>query len=446
MLKKLSKFFVSLVQKFLPDPFIFAVILTFIVFFMGMFVAGETPLQMVNHWGSGFWGLLEFAMQMSLVLVTGHVLANSEVFKKILRYLASIPNGPAQAIAWTTFIAAIACWINWGFGLVIGALLAKEMARQVEDVDYPLLIASAYSGFIVWHAGLAGSIPLTVASEGNFTQEMIGGLVPISETIFSPINLILSVLIIATIPLINRFMLPDKKDRVIVDKAVLADDATTDKDNSVGVADQDTNYFADKIENSSLLSMLLGIIGLIYIGYYFVNGGSLDLNIVIFIFLILGIIFHKTPRRYLNAFNEAVKGAGGIILQFPLYAGIMGMMVDSGLATIISEWFVSFATEVTFPFFAFLSAGIVNFFVPSGGGQWAVQAPVMIPAGAELGVEASKTAMAVAWGDAWTNMIQPFWALPALAIAGLGARDIMGYCIVILIWVGILASLGFIIM
>ncbi len=443
MLKKISRFFVSLVQKFLPDPFIFAVILTFIVYFMGIFIAGNTPLQMVKHWGEGFWNLLAFAMQMSLILITGHVLANSKLFKKILVAIASKPKGPAQAVALTTFISAIACWINWGFGLVIGALLAKEMARQVENVDYPLLIASAYSGFIVWHAGLAGSVPLTVATEGNFSQEMIGGLIPISQTIFSPLNLILSVVIIATIPFINKLMLPDKENRQIVDASLLDAGTAETPDLNAATREEGVKYFADKVENSSILSMLVGLMGVVYILYYFGTGGSLNLNIVIFIFLILGIILHKTPRRYLDAFDEAVKGAGGIILQFPLYAGIMGMMVSSGLASIISQWFVSFSNEVTFPFFTFLSAGLVNFFVPSGGGQWAVQSPVMLPAGADLGVPAFKTAMAVAWGDAWTNMIQPFWALPALGIAGLGARDIMGYCIVILIWVGIIVSLGF---
>lgn len=441
MLQKISGFFVSLVQKYLPDPFIFAVILTFIVFLMGMFIAGNTPIEMVQHWGDGFWNLLSFAMQMSLVLITGHTLANSNPFKKILRSIAQIPNTPAQALVWTTFISALACWINWGFGLVIGALLAKEVARQVKNIDYPLLIASAYSGFVVWHAGLASSIALTVATEGNFSQEMIGGLIPISETIFSPLNLILSAVIIISIPFINRWMLPKKDDRIIVDSELLDDKEEVISDY---MAADDQVYFADKIETSPILSMLVGLLGLAYIVLYFTNGGSLNLNIVIFIFLTAGVILHKTPRKYLLAFNEAVKSAGGIILQFPLYAGIMGMMVSSGLATIISEWFISFSTETTFPLFAFLSAGLVNFFVPSGGGQWAVQAPVMIPAGAELGVPAFKTAMAVAWGDAWTNMIQPFWALPALGIAGLGARDIMGYCIVILIWVGIIISLGFV--
>ena len=167
--------------------------------------------------------------------------------------------------------------------------------------------------------------------------------------------------------------------------------------------------------------------GMSYILYYLISYGfSLNLNTVNFVFLFLGIILHGTPGRFLNVVSIAVKGTAGIIIQFPFYAGIMGMMLGSNadglsFAGVISNWFVNVSNTTTFPLFTFLSAGVVNFFVPSGGGQWAVQAPIMMPAGAELGVDAAKTAMAIAWGDAWTNMIQPFWALPALGIAGLGA-------------------------
>ncbi|WP_370059968.1 TIGR00366 family protein, partial [Neptunomonas phycophila] len=205
---------------------------------------------------------------------------------------------------------------------------------------------------------------------------------------------------------------------------------------------------AERLENSRLLSLLLGILGYAYIIYYFVeNGFALNLNIVNFTFLFTAILLHGTPKSLLNSVSEGARNCAGILLQFPFYAGIMGMMTatgDSGisLAGAISEMFVSISNETTFPLFTFLSAGIVNFFVPSGGGQWAVQAPVMMPAGEALGVDAAKTAMAIAWGDAWTNMIQPFWALPALAIAGLGAKDVMGYCVMALIGSGVIISIG----
>lgn len=209
---------------------------------------------------------------------------------------------------------------------------------------------------------------------------------------------------------------------------------------------------AEKLENSMILSYIVVVIGAVYLIYYFVNAGSilnaLSLNIVNLIFLILGIAFHKTPIGYVKAIMESAESAGGIILQFPFYAGIQGMMVTAGsngvsLASAISNGFVSISTPRTFPVLCYLAAGIVNFFVPSGGGQWAVQGPIMMPAGLKLGVTPAVTAMGIAWGDAWTNMLQPFWALPALGIAGLGARDIMGYCAIVLIVSGIVTALGF---
>ncbi len=205
---------------------------------------------------------------------------------------------------------------------------------------------------------------------------------------------------------------------------------------------------AERIENSKVLSLLLGVMGYAFIiGYFVRNGFALNLNIVNFVFLFTAIILHGTPRRLLDAVFSGARNTAGILLQFPFYAGIMGMMTAAGpegssVASVISDWFVSISNETTFPLFTFLSAGIVNFFVPSGGGQWAVQAPIMMPAGLELGVDSAKTAMAIAWGDAWTNMIQPFWALPALGIAGLGAKDIMGYCLVVLIASGVIICAG----
>lgn len=433
MIRRLSRFFVKLVEKYLPDPFLFAVILTLIVYVMGIVIAGNSPLEMMIHWGNGFWNLLAFSMQMVLVLVTGHVLASSPFFKRFMKRVALSIKNPAQAIMLTSFISAVACWINWGFGLVIGALLAKEIAKNNRGIDYRLLIASAYSGFVVWHAGLSGSAPLQVATSGHFLEKTIG-LVPTSQTLFAPFNLIPAFVIIITLPFVNKMMMPSKEEVVEIDPSLLVEE----KEEKIVV-----NTPADKMENSPVLSVIIGILGLGYIIYYFsTKGFALNLDIVNFIFMFLGILFHGTPRRYLNALLEAIKGAGGIVLQFPFYAGIMGMMVSSGLAAIISQWFVNISTPATFPFFTFLSAGLVNFFVPSGGGQWAVQGPIMIPAGLELGVDTGKTVMAVAWGDAWTNMIQPFWALPALGIAGLGARDIMGYCIVVLLYTGIIVGLS----
>ncbi len=447
MFKKISRGCVRIVQNYLPDPFLFAVILTFVVLLAGVGLTAQTPLAMILHWSGSFWNLLAFSMQMCLVLVTGHTLASTPVVKKLLRNLSKLCKTPLQAIVAVTFVSTIACWINWGFGLVIGALYARQLAREVKGVDYRLLIASAYSGFIVWHSGLSGSIPLKLATPGDGLAAATNGAVvdPISTslTIFSPFNLVIFGIILVTMPFVNRAMHPSKDEVITVDPALLEDD-----DEDQGMISHN-NTFADRIENSPVMSMLIGVMGLIYIGYYFaMNGFELNLNIVNFVFLFIGILLHKTPRRFLDAIKSAGKGAAPIILQFPFYAGIMGMMVGvnpetgTSLAGLISQGFVNISNQTTYPLFTFLSAGIVNFFVPSGGGQWAVQAPIMMPAGAELGVSAAKTGMAIAWGDAWTNMIQPFWALPALGIANLGARDIMGFCLVDLLYSGVIIACG----
>ncbi len=436
MVKSIAESFSKVVKKWLPDAFLFAVILTFVVFAFGIIFQGQSPVDMVKFWGQGFWNLLAFAMQMVLVLVTGHTLAKTEAVESILESLSKLAYTPAQAIMVTTFFAMGACWLNWGFGLIVGALLAKQMAKRIQGIHYGLLVASAYSGFIVWHAGISGSIPLKVAQTSkNFMSQITGGeIIPVIETIFTWQNLLICLILLLTLPIINKMMIPNEEEIVEIDPSLLEESAEPTGDHPAATP-------AEILENSRMVSWLLGLFGFSYIVYFFANGGTLGLNSVNMIFLFAGIVLHKTPAKFLKAANEAIKNTGGIVLQFPLYAGIMGMMVHSGLASSISQWFVQISTPMTFPFFTFLSAGIVNFFVPSGGGQWAIQGPIVMPAAKALGVPLGKAAMAIAWGDAWTNMIQPFWALPLLGIAGLGIRDIMGYCVVALLWGGSVISL-----
>ncbi|MBZ5485955.1 short-chain fatty acid transporter [Halomonas aquamarina] len=432
MLKMISKPAVRLVERYLPDPYIFVLLLTLVAAVAAIAVERQTPLAVMRMWGDGFWGLLTFSMQMLLVLVTGFMLASSPPVKRLLQRLAGTARSPGGAIILVTLVSLAASWINWGFGLVVGALFAKELARLVR-VDYRLLVASAYSGFIVWHGGLAGSVPLTIATEGHFTADQIG-VIGTGSTIFAFFNLAIVVCLFIAVPLVNRLMLPDEKDSVHVDPQLLDDEPAP-----VGRITRP----AEKLENSMALSLLVGVPGLVFLlDHFILRGGGLNLNVVNFLFLFLAIVLHRTPRSLLTSLNEAIKGGAGIVIQFPFYAGIMAIMVQSGLAQSMSEWLISFATATSLPFWSFLSAGIVNLFVPSGGGQWAVQAPVMLPAAQALGADISRVAMAVAWGDAWTNLLQPFWALPVLAIAGLKAKDIMGFCLVQLFITGIIISVG----
>jgi len=445
--KKIVNGCVRVVNRWLPDPFLFAVILTIVVFIAAMFATGLGPIQMIGAWGadSGFWSLLSFSMQMALVLVLGSAMASARPCKKALRALAGLAHNNMQAIVITTFVSVICCWLNWGFGLIAGALLAKEVAKRVPTVDYPLLIASAYSGFVIWHAGLSGSIPL--ALNGTYTVGEQTFTASTLETIFHPMNLIMVGVILIAMPFVNYAMHPAQDKAITINPALLVDEE--EKKYEVKTP-------ADKMEHSKILWVIVLLFGFIYIISYFVGvvkagksvAGALGLNIVNMIFMFLGILLHGNLRRYVDAIAEAAAGAAGILLQFPFYAGIIGMMTVKGadgasLAMIISNFFVSISTNVTFPLWTFLSAGVVNFFVPSGGGQWGVQGPIVMPAGLALGVEPGRSAMAIAWGDQWTNMIQPFWALPALGVAKLSAKDIMGYLVIVLIFTGIVACLGF---
>jgi len=280
------------------------------------------------------------------------------------------------------------------------------------------------------------SLPLLSISMLSIRSAHFSPLV-LPQTIFAWQNLLLVVVFLAAIPLINFLMAPKNKTDIIeVDPKIFEPDSS-----NIPPPPTQKLTCAQRLENSSILSLAVGVVGVVYIIHHFRQGNGLNLNIVNFIFLILGIILHKTPIRYVRAVNQAVKTCGPIILQFPFYAGIMGMMINSGLAVTLSRGFVAVSNQTTFPFFTFLSAGLVNFFVPSGGGQWAVQGPIMMPAAQSLNVPYSTTAMAIAWGDAWTNLVQPFWALPLLAVAKLNIRDIMGYTAVVLIFSGLITSL-----
>lgn len=436
MVNAISKFFTNLVNRFLPDPLVFAILLTIIVFILGFTMTPHSPLDMLMLWGDGFWNLLGFAMQMALVLVTGHALASSTPIKKGMSKLASIATTPAQGVMLVTFMSAVACAINWGFGLVVGAMFAREVARRIPKSDYRLLIASAYIGFMTWHGGLSASVPLVAATKGNPMEKLVG-LIPISDTLFTPYNIFITVGLIITLPFLTRMMMPKESEVVAVDPTLLQDEVVVTK-----VLGEDATL-AERIEESRLLALVVGAFGIVYLGVYFSQKGfDLNVNTVNLIFLTAGILLHKTPMSYARAITAATRGTSGILIQFPFYAGIQVMMEHSGLGGLITNWFVNVATKDTFPLMAFFSSALVNFAVPSGGGHWVIQGPFIMPAAQALGADMGKAAMAIAYGEAWMNMAQPFWALPALAIAGLGVRDIMGYCVTALLFSAIIFIVG----
>lgn len=429
------------VKKYLPSPYVLALLLSLITFVSGWLFTEAGFMDMTKYFGDGLYSLLAFTMQMVLVLVTGHVLASSKIVVSILQKLAKLPKNKVQAVMFTAFVSYICSYINWGFGLIAGALIAKEIAtvNYGSKIHYPLIIAAAYSGNIA--RGPSSSIPLAIATKGHIVEDVVG-IIPVSQTLFSSWNMIITIALLIAIPFLFKAMTPNDEDSIEI--KIDRDEVKEVKK----VVNKKDMTFSERLDNSMLLAYIIGGLGLIYLVSYFIKSASFDLNlnIVIMIFLVLGIFAQKTPGNYVKAMQNAVKTTAGITLQFMFYAGIMGMMRGSGLTVMLSEWFISISTVKTFPLFTFWSAGFVNIFVPSGGGQWAVQGPIAMTAGASLGVDPAKVNMALAWGDSWTNQIQPFWALPALAIAGLDVGDIMGYCAMVLLMSGVIISLAFLIL
>ncbi|GAB3687567.1 short-chain fatty acid transporter [Nocardiopsis oceani] len=433
--------------RWVPDAFVFAIILSALVFGMALFLTDRTPIGLVGDWYGGFWDLLEFGMQMTLVLVTGYALASSPPARRAIVWVAGLARGPLSAVAVTALGAALLGIVHWGLGLIAGALLAVEVARSCKErgikVHFPLLAAGGYTGLMVWHSGLSGSAPLLVNTEGHFLEDQIG-LIPLSETIFQPFNLVFLVAMLIGAPLLLMSMHPkgDESEQI----GDTSDDGPLGGGGSGGRPTRTELRVlspAQRLMHSRILVYAVVAVGLVYLVPALVADGivGMDINLLNFTFLMAGLGLHGTLASYSSAAAEGAKNASAVVIQFPFYAGIMGIMDSSGLLEIITQWFISFSTPFSYPFWALISACLVNLAVPSGGGQWAVQGPVVIGATESLGIEPGVGVMAVAMGDQLTNGIQPFWALPLLALTKLRAGQILGYSAVVMLFGILVASL-----
>jgi short-chain fatty acids transporter len=301
-------------------------------------------------------------------------------------------------------------------------------------------MAAAYSGFVFYGPGLTGTIPMLIATPGHPLEKAMG-LIPLSQTIFSTPVLVMTFILFITLPLINALAMPrNPKDVIEIDPSIFADEqAVTATEFAV---QQQNHTLAEKLNNSKILNIVVGILGIGYSVYYFFNGGTLDINMINFLIIFLGILFMGTPAKYIAAVTEGAKAISGIILQYPFYAGIMAMMAGSGMVNTVAQWFVGISTAQTLPFWGLVSSFVINFFAPSAGGHWVIQGPFMIEAAHTLGADMGKTAMAVMLGNAWNDLVQPFWLLPTLAISGLKLSDVMGYTVLCMLWTTVVFSIG----
>ncbi len=417
--------FVSFVERFYPDAFVFAILLTLLTFVLAVTLAGETPAAAVEIWGLGLTGLLSFIAQIALTLICAHALAHTDLVRGLLERLARLPRRAWQGYFLVAVVGALGSLIAWSLGLVVGGLIAVEVARVARErglvVHYPLLVASAYGGFVVWHMGYSSSAALFVATPGH-TLEAVTGIIPVTETIFAPWNLALIVVTVLAVATLCAAMGPDRCREF---------DAGAGPEVAAGAAPAPQSW-GQWLESRRALSLGMGLVLLWFLVLWFAERGlNLTLDIVNWSFLALGLILARSPIHYVRLIGDASRTVGPIILQYPFYAGIMALMTGTALVSIISDFFVTVSTPDTLSFWAFLAAGVLNFFIPSGGGQWAVQGPIFIEAANSLGVAHAHVVMAVAYGDQWTNLIQPFWTIPLLAVAGLNMRAIMGYCFMV---------------
>jgi short-chain fatty acids transporter len=422
VLKRTTELFVRLVERWMPDPYLLCILLTYLTAALAR-VCTATPVQdILSMWYDGLWDILSFATQTTLVLLTGYTLAHAPRVRNGLQRVAGLASTPQAAVVGVFLATAVSSWFNWGFGLVTGALVACEVARRVR-IDFPFLVAVAYSGFVVWASGLSSTIALVTASHGNkmnIVEQQTGNAISLRDTLFTPFNLLPTLFLLVAMPLVFRRLIPDSPRQV--SPPVEEDTAADEPDTPAG-----------RLERSRLITVLLVGLGLAALGVRIANHSFvLDLSSIVFIFMLLGLLAHETPIRFVRAFLASARLSGPLLLQYPLYGGIMGIMTKSHLAEAISTLFVSLASAHTLPFFSFVASCVISLFVPSGGGHWVVQAPIMVPAAIKLGANQAAVAMGVAFGEQVANMVQPFWALPILAIAGLGIRDIMGYCVVTL--------------
>lgn len=443
-MKKLLEKLGILLQKFLPSPFSLAVILTFITFLSALFFipgniafSGKKILLTASYFNKGFWDLLVFSMQMILILVLGHVLALTPTIKQLIKILVKNISNNASAALIVSLFTVMLSLVNWGLGLIFGAIfsrqLAENFAKNNRPINFPLIAAAGYSGLMVWHGGLSGSAPLKIAESEHFLVDKIG-VVPVSETIFSSMNISVAVALIIMVPLFFYFIGKIKYQPV----RLLPISEHNEKELT-------TYDGMERIDHSRIFSLLFALFifsGIVFRIFYSEEEFSVNLNVINLFLFALSILLHKNFHAFLNAVSISIKGAAGILVQFPIYAGIMGLMKYSGLLESITNALIYFSTPETFRYFTFIIAGIVNFFVPSGGGQWAVQGSVIVEAAQQLHIPISKAVMALVYGDQLTNMIQPFWALPLLGITRLKAKQIFPYTFLLMILGLLIFSLG----
>lgn len=425
--------------RWVPDSMVFVLVLSVLVYFMALGLTPSGPVQIVDHWVKGFWVLLTFAMQMCILMITGFVVADSRQVRGLLKRLALIPKTPGQAIISFSLIVGFLWWVHWGVGMMAGIMLGRELvvAQKGKRLHYTAVAAAAYAGIVVGN-GPSMAAQLLVATPGHFIEKVVG-VIPLSLTTFDPILLIMNLVLLVSVPFVFYLLLP--KNPVEADENIIKEFTEAEK----AQVDKSGMTPAQRWDRSPVFMWIVGLAGLFWVGKFFVTKGvfNLDLNTLNFTFLVIGALLHGTPANFMESVKRATGTVFGVIIQFPFYAGIFGMISYSGLAKIFANWFVAISTPETFPFIVFVYSGFLNFFVPSGGSKFVIEAPYILPAAQQLGANVNYVINAYTSGDLTTNLLQPFWALPILGAFRLTFRDILPYGLIICVWSVLIVSVTY---
>lgn len=438
-------------KRYFPSPFSLAIILSIVTFMFALFFTegnGQEAkfVEISSYWYDGLWdkssGGLYFAFQMMLILVLGHALALSQPFDKLMHKLLFLCTNRVNAVVTLSFTTILMGYFNWGLALIFGALFARKIgayfSQQAKKINYPLLGACGYLGLLVWHGGFSGSAPTKVMESDYLASLGFKNLnIPVEDTLFGSMNIFVCISLLVLIPLFMAFVSKKNEGKI---PSFKREEKIEKSNTALGLA--------EKFEHSKLVSIFLGLVFLViaitqattYEGQS--SLGFIQPNYINFCMLSLALLFHVNLHSFLRAIDEAVKGAAGILIQFPLYFGILGILKGSGLIYDFTEFIITLANAETLPFLTFVSAGIVNFFVPSGGGQWAIQGPIIIESAQQLQADLPKTIMAMSYGDELTNMLQPFWALPLLAVTKLKAYQILPFTFILFCLGAIIFTVG----
>ena len=425
MMQRMGASLANWAEKWFPDAYVFAAIAVLVVVVAAL-AMGRTPAQVSVDFGKSFWNLIPFTMQMAFVVIGGYIVAVSPPVRKVIMWLAQFPKTPKVAVAYVAFVAMMASLLSWGFSLIFAGILMREVSKRVPGVDYRAMGAAGYLGLgSIWALGLSSSAALLMATKGSIPPALlkISGVIPLADTLFTWQNLVMIVVLLVLSVWICYASTPTADKAKTVEMAGI-----TYKEENEDIGTPQTP--GEKLEFSPALTLVIVALGAVYLYDVFSTKGglaALDLNTYNFMFLIAGMLLHWTPRSFLRAAAKSVPMTGGVLLQFPLYAGIFGVLMGSGLNEVLAKFFVSISTQETLPLVGGIYSAILGLFLPSGGGKWVVEAPYLLQAANELKVNLAWMVQVYNAAEALPNFINPFWMLPLMGLTGVKARDLAGY-------------------